>query len=182
MGVQVAVAGASGYAGGELLRLICEHPDLELGQVTAGANAGAAVPDVHPHLATLASLTFSHADPELLAAADLVFLALPHEESAALAASLPAGQLIIDLSASFRLTDPGDWRQFYKSPHYGTWVYGLPELPGARERIRATNRVAAPGCFATAAILALAPLLASGVAEPGDVVIGHRALRCTRPR
>jgi N-acetyl-gamma-glutamyl-phosphate reductase len=171
MGVQVAVAGASGYAGGELLRLILEHPDLELGQVTAGANAGAAVTDVHPHLAALAGRTFSHADPELLAAADLVFLALPHDESAALAASLPAGQQIIDLSASFRLADPGDWQQFYKTSHHGRWVYGLPELPGARERIRATNRVAAPGCFATAAILALAPLLASGVAEPGDVVI-----------
>ena len=171
MGVRVAVAGASGYAGGELLRLISEHPDLELGPVTAGANAGAAVTDVHPHLAALAGRTFSSTDPDRLAAADLVFLALPHDESAALAASLPASQPIIDLSASFRLADPGDWEKFYKTSHNGRWLYGLPELPGARERIRAASRVAAPGCFATAAILALAPLLASGVAEPGDVVI-----------
>jgi N-acetyl-gamma-glutamyl-phosphate reductase len=171
MGVRVAVAGASGYAGGELLRLISGHPDLELGAVTAGANAGTAVTDVHPHLTGLANRTFSHADPDRLAAADLVFLALPHEESAALAASLPANQPVIDLSASFRLADPGDWEKFYKTSHNGRWVYGLPELPGVRERIRATSRVAAPGCYATAAILALAPLLASGVAEPGDIVI-----------
>jgi N-acetyl-gamma-glutamyl-phosphate reductase len=171
MGVRVAVAGASGYAGGELLRLISGHPDLELGPVTAGANAGAPVTDVHPHLATLADLTFGLADPDRLAAADLVFLALPHDESAALAASLPASLPIIDLSASFRLADTDDWEKFYKTAHNGRWVYGLPELPGARERIRAASRVAAPGCYATAAILALAPLLVSGVAEPGDVVI-----------
>jgi N-acetyl-gamma-glutamyl-phosphate reductase len=171
MGVRVAVAGASGYAGGELLRLIAGHPDLELGPVTAAANAGAAVTDVHPHLAALASRSFIRADPDHLAEADLVFLALPHEESATLAADLPASQPIIDLSASFRLEDPADWKKFYKTPHNGRWVYGLPELPGARQRIAAATRVAAPGCHATAAILALAPLLASGVAEPGDVVV-----------
>jgi N-acetyl-gamma-glutamyl-phosphate reductase len=171
MGVRVAVAGASGYAGGELLRLISAHPDLELGPVTAGANAGVPVTDVHPHLAGLASRTFEQADPDRLAAADLVFLALPHEESAALAAALPAGQAIIDLSASFRLADPGDWDNYYQGPHNGQWLYGLPELPGARQQIREATRVAAPGCYATSAILALEPLLASGVADPGDVVI-----------
>ncbi len=171
MGVRVAVAGASGYAGGELLRLISGHPDLELGAVTAAANAGAAVTDVHPHLTALANRTFDRLDVDRLAAADLLFLALPHEESAALAAALPASQAIIDLSASFRLDDPGDWKNYYQGPHNGRWVYGLPELPGARQRIAAATRVAAPGCHATAAILALAPLLASGVAEPGDVVI-----------
>jgi N-acetyl-gamma-glutamyl-phosphate reductase len=171
MGVRVAVAGASGYAGGELLRLIAGHPDLELGPVTAAANAGVAVTDVHPHLAALAGRRFTRADPDQLAEADLIFLALPHEESAALAADLPASQPIIDLSASFRLEDPADWKNFYTAPHNGRWVYGLPELPGARERIAAATRVAAPGCHATAAIVALAPLLASGVAEPGDVVV-----------
>src|SRR3984885_11681562 len=171
MGVRVAVAGASGYAGGELLRLISDHPDLELGPVTAGANAGAPVTDVHPHLAGLASRTFERAEPDRLAAADLVFMALPHEESAALAAALPASQAIIDLSASFRLADPGDWNNYYQGPHNGRWLYGLPELPGARQQIREATRVAAPGCYATTAILALEPLLASGVADPGDVVI-----------
>jgi N-acetyl-gamma-glutamyl-phosphate reductase len=170
MGIRVAVAGASGYAGGELLRLIAGHPDLELGPVTAGANAGAAVTTVHPHLPGLAGLTFGATDPDRLAAADLVFLALHHEESARVAARLPAQVAVIDLSASFRLSDPGQWASFYPGAHAGRWVYGLPELPGAREQISAARRVAAPGCHATTVILALTPLLASGLAEPGDIV------------
>jgi N-acetyl-gamma-glutamyl-phosphate reductase len=170
MGVRVAVAGASGYAGGELLRLIAAHPDLELGPVTGHASAGAAVTDLHPHLASLAGLTFEPAEPARLATADLVFLALQPEESAAIAARLPDGVAIIDLSASFRLADPADWAAFYPGPHAGRWVYGLPELPGARDRIRAARQVAAPGCHATAVILALAPLLAAGLAGPADIV------------
>jgi N-acetyl-gamma-glutamyl-phosphate reductase len=171
MGVRVAVAGASGYAGGELLRLIASHPDLELGAVTAGASAGAAVTDVHPHLPALAGRTFERADPEVLASADLVFLALPHEESAAMAASLPSQVAIVDLSASFRLADPQAWAAYYRTGHAGRWTYGLPELPGARDRIRSARRVASPGCYATAAIVALAPLVAAGVVEPQDCVI-----------
>jgi N-acetyl-gamma-glutamyl-phosphate reductase len=170
MGVRVAVAGASGYAGGELLRLIADHPDLELGPVTGHASVGAAVTDLHPHLAGLAGLTFEPTEPARLAVADLVFLALQHEESAAIAARLPSGVAVIDLSASFRLADPADWAAFYAGPHAGRWVYGLPELPAARDRIRAARQVAAPGCHATAVILALAPLLAAGLAEPADIV------------
>jgi N-acetyl-gamma-glutamyl-phosphate reductase len=170
MGIRVAVAGASGYAGGELLRLIAAHPDLELGPVTAGSSAGAPVTDLHPHLAGLAGRPFEPTEPGRLAAADLIFLALHHEESAALAARLPASTAVIDLSASFRLADPGDWAAFYSGPHAGRWVYGLPELPGARDRIRAARQVAAPGCYATAVILALAPLLAAGLASPADIV------------
>src|SRR5882757_9948213 len=149
MGVRVAVAGASGYAGGELLRLIAGHPDLELGPVTAGTNAGAPVTALHPHLPGLAGLTFTGTDPDRLASADLVFLALHHEESARVAARLPAQIAVIDLSASFRLPDPGQWASFYPGAHAGRWVYGLPELPGAREQITAARRVAAPGCHAT---------------------------------
>jgi N-acetyl-gamma-glutamyl-phosphate reductase len=171
MGVRVAVAGASGYAGGELLRLIAAHPDLELGPVTAGSNAGAPVTAVHPHLAEFADRTFEETDPDRLASADLVFLALHHDQSAAIAARLPAEVAVIDLSASFRLSDPGNWAAFYRTAHAGRWVYGLPELPGAREQIVAARRVAAPGCYATAIILALTPLLASGVAEPDDIVV-----------
>jgi N-acetyl-gamma-glutamyl-phosphate reductase len=170
MGVRVAVAGASGYAGGELLRLIAAHPDLELGPVTAGSNAGAPVTAVHPHLPEFAGRTFEETDPGRLASADLVFLALHHEQSAAMAARLPAEVAVIDLSASFRLSDAGDWAAFYRTAHAGRWVYGLPELPGARDQIAAARRVAAPGCYATAVILALTPLLASGVAEPDDIV------------
>ncbi len=171
MGVRVAVAGASGYAGGELLRLILGHPDLEIGPVSAGASAGAPVTDVHPHLPALAGRTFGQADPTLLAAADLVFLALPHEESAALAAALPGHVAVVDLSASFRLADPQAWASYYRDGHAGRWTYGLPELPGARARISAARRVASPGCYATAAIVALAPLIAAGLAEPQDIVI-----------
>jgi N-acetyl-gamma-glutamyl-phosphate reductase len=171
VGVRVAVAGASGYAGGELLRLISGHPDLEIGPVTAGASAGTPVTDVHPHLPGLAGRTFDQADLGLLAAADLVFLALPHEESAALAASLPGHIAVVDLSASFRLADPGAWAAYYRTGHAGRWTYGLPELPGARARISAARQVASPGCYATAAIVALAPLLAAGLIEPQDIVI-----------
>jgi len=171
MGVRVAVAGASGYAGGELLRLIADHPGLELGPVTADSSAGAAVTDLHPQLAALAGRVLEPTDPGLLAAADLVFLALPHEQSAKLAAQLPAAVKVVDLSASFRLADPAAWAAFYGGAHAGTWTYGLPELPGARAQIAASSRVASPGCHATAAVLALAPLLARGLAEPSDIVI-----------
>jgi N-acetyl-gamma-glutamyl-phosphate reductase len=171
VGVRVAVAGASGYAGGELLRLISGHPHLELGPLSAGASAGMPVTGVHPHLPALAGRVFDPADPGLLAAADLVFLALPHEESAALAAALPGHVAVIDLSASFRLADPQAWATYYRTGHAGCWVYGLPELPGSRARISAAHRVASPGCYATTAILALAPLLAAGLAEPQDIVI-----------
>ena len=171
MGLAVAVAGASGYAGGELLRLIGGHPDLELGLAAAAGNAGAPVTAVHPHLTGLGDRTFEALDPARLAAADLVFLALPHEESAAVAAALPPQVPVVDLSASFRLADPGAWAAYYRTPHPGRWCYGLPELPGARDAIRSARRVAAPGCYATAAILALAPLLAAGLADPGDIVI-----------
>jgi N-acetyl-gamma-glutamyl-phosphate reductase len=171
VGIQVAVAGASGYAGGELLRLILGHPDLEIGPVSAGASAGTPVTDVHPHLPVLAGRTFDRSDPGLLASADLVFLALPHAESAALAAALPGHVAVVDLSASFRLADPQAWAAYYRTGHAGCWTYGLPELPGARARIRAARRVASPGCYATTAIVALAPLLAAGLARPGDIVI-----------
>jgi N-acetyl-gamma-glutamyl-phosphate reductase len=171
VGVRVAVAGASGYAGGELLRLISGHPDLEIGPVSAGSSVDMPVTDVHPHLPALAGRTFDRADPQLLAAADLVFLALPHEESAALAAALPGDAAVVDLSASFRLADPRAWATYYRTGHAGCWTYGLPELPGARARISAARRVASPGCYATAAIVALAPLLAAGLAEPRDIVI-----------
>ncbi len=171
MGVRVAVAGASGYVGGELLRLISAHPDLEIGPLSAGASAGMPVTDVHPHLPALAGRVFDPADPASLAAADLVFLALPNGESAALAAALPGHVRVVNLSASFRLADPQAWATYYRTGYAGCWIYGLPELPGARNQISAARQVASPGCYATASILALAPLLAAGLAEPQDIVI-----------
>jgi N-acetyl-gamma-glutamyl-phosphate reductase len=171
MGLAVAVAGASGYTGGELLRLIGGHLDLELGPVMAAGNAGAPVTGAHPHLTAFGDRTFEPLDTARLASADLVFLALPHEDSARVGAALPPGVPVVDLSPSYRLADPGAWSAYYRTPHPGRWCYGLPELPGARDRIRDTRRVASPGCYATAAILALAPLLAAGLADPGDIVI-----------
>ena len=136
MGLAVAVAGASGYAGGELLRLIGGHPDLELGPVTAAGNAGAPVTDVHPHLPALGERSFEPLDPARLAEADLVFLALPHGETAAVGGALPAHIPVVDLSATFRLADPEAWSAYYRTPHAGRWFYGLPELPGARVGFR----------------------------------------------
>lgn len=174
MGARVAVAGASGYAGGELLRLLAGHPDLELAAVTADSKAGQPIGVVHPQLAgvpALADRQFAATDPALIAGCDLVFLALPSGQSGPLASQLPATTPIVDLGADFRLADPAAWARFYGTPYAGRWVFGLPELPGARDAIRAATRVAAPGCYATAAIIALAPLLAAGLAEPADVVI-----------
>ena len=174
MGATVAVAGASGYAGGELLRLLAGHPDFQIGPVSAHGSVGADVTALHPHLtgnATLAGARFVPADPELLGNADLLFMALPHGESAALAAGLPAALKVIDFGADFRLSDPAAWSRFYLGPHAGHWPYGLVELPGARAAIRVASAVAAPGCYATATILALAPLVAAGLVEPADLVI-----------
>ncbi|HEY3956803.1 MAG TPA: N-acetyl-gamma-glutamyl-phosphate reductase [Streptosporangiaceae bacterium] len=170
MGARVAVAGASGYAGGELLRLLAAHPDLEIGPVAAGTSAGKPVTDLHPQLAGLAGRTFAPTTAQALADADLVFTALPAGESAALAAQLPGGKRVVDLGPDFRLAAPAQWAQFYSGPHAGRWPWGLPELPGTRAQVREATRVAAPGCYATAVVLALAPLLAAGVAEPEDIV------------
>jgi N-acetyl-gamma-glutamyl-phosphate reductase len=171
MGLTAAVAGASGYAGGELLRLLLGHPEFDLGPVTGDRSAGRPVTDLHPHLPALAERTFAPTDAATLAEADLVFLALPHGESAAIAAALPDGLPVIDLGADHRLGDAAAWERFYGTPYAGRWTYGLPELPGARAAIAATRRVAVPGCYPTSVILGLAPLLAASLVEPSDVVV-----------
>lgn len=172
--MRVAVAGASGYAGGELLRLICGHPDLKLTAVTASGSAGRTVGELHPNLAGLRGLaerTFEPHQAADLTSCDLVFMALPAGQSAALAGAIPAEIKIVDLGPDFRLADAADWSRHYDGAHAGRWVTGLPELPGAREQISAADRVAAPGCYATAAILALAPLVATGLVQADDVVV-----------
>lgn len=175
MGVTAAIAGASGYAGGELLRLLTAHPDIEVGPLSAAGNAGRLVGEVHPRLVSLADrpllpLTGTADDPAL-AGADIVFLALPHGASASIAAQLPASVAVVDLGADFRLQSDADWSRFYGGEHAGAWPYGLPELPGARLAVRDSSRVANPGCYPTAVILALAPLLAGGLVEPDDLVV-----------
>jgi N-acetyl-gamma-glutamyl-phosphate reductase len=171
MGVRVAVAGASGYAGGELLRLIAGHPQLELVTATAHRQAGQRLPQVHPHLRSYGDVVLAATDPPALAEADLVFLALPHGHSAAIAAALPETVPVVDLGADHRLRDGDAWSRYYGSVHAGAWTYGLPELPGQRTLVASSTRVAATGCYAVATTLALAPLLAAGIAEPDDVVV-----------
>ena len=166
MALTAAVAGASGYAGGELLRLLLGHPDLEIGVVAAGSKAGRPLGEVHPQLPSLADRPLVAADPDALAGADVVFLALPHGESASIAGRLPADQRIVDLGADFRLGDEATWKAFYNDSYAGHWLYGMPELPGVREQVGESVRVANPGCYPTAVTLALAPLLAEGLIAP----------------
>jgi N-acetyl-gamma-glutamyl-phosphate reductase len=175
MGTRVAVAGASGYAGGELLRLLAGHPDLEIAAVAAGSSTGKPITSIHPNLTGHPRFDGKNFDPtsaDTLRDAELIFMALPHGESATLAEQLPNAK-IIDLSADFRLGDEDAWHQFYGQDvrYAGRWAYGLPELPAAREQIKAARTVAAPGCYATTSILALAPLLNAGLVEPADIVI-----------
>jgi N-acetyl-gamma-glutamyl-phosphate reductase len=170
MGVNIAVVGASGYAGGELLRLLAGHPDVEVGAVTGQESAGERLGTVHPQLRSLADRVLTPTTPDAVAGADLVLLALPHGRSAALAAALPAAVRVVDLGADHRLADPAAYAAYYPGPHPGQWTYGLPELPGHRELIAGSTRVANTGCYAAAVILALAPLLAAGLVEPDDVV------------
>lgn len=168
----VSLAGASGYAGGELLRLVLSHPELRLGPVTAGTRAGQSVASVHPHLVELAGQQFQPTDADTLSGADLALLALPHGESAALVAALPRGLPVVDLGADFRLGDAASWQRYYPGiPHAGTWAYGLPELPGQRRRLADQSRVANPGCYATSVAVALAPLLVADLIEPDDIVV-----------
>src|SRR5690606_14913465 len=139
--------------------------------VTGHSQAGSPLAAAHPHLGSLADLTVAPTTPAVLADADLVFLALPHGESAALAAALPATVKVVDLGADHRLRDAQAWRRYYGGEHAGTWTYGLPELPGQRAAVAAADRVANTGCYAVATILALAPLIRSGLAAPDDVVV-----------
>ena len=171
MGTRVAVAGASGYAGGELLRLLAGHPHLEVVAATAHENAGERVGDVHPGVRSLADVTLGSTSPDALAEAELVFLALPHGLSGVFARTLPESVKVVDLGADHRLTDAAAYRKYYGGTHPGAWTYGLPELPGQRARIAASTRVASTGCYAVATILALAPLVAAGLVERDDVVV-----------
>ncbi|MDQ1739537.1 MAG: N-acetyl-gamma-glutamyl-phosphate reductase [Pseudonocardiales bacterium] len=171
MSMTAAVAGASGAVGGELLRLLSAHPRLVLGSMAAGTQAGKPVTDIHPELSGLAGRVFDRTDPERLAEADVVFLALPRGESARVAAALPDSVRVVDLGPDYRLCDGSVWERFYDEPYAGRWPYGLPELAGARKQIAVADRIASPSCYATAVILALAPLVAAGLAEPSDIVI-----------
>lgn len=168
---RVAVAGASGYAGGELLRHLLAHPEVEIGALTGASNAGQPLGALQPHLVPLADRVLQETTTEVLSGHDVVFLALPHGQSGAVAAELGEGTVVIDCGADFRLQDPEAWAAFYGGEHAGTWPYGLPELPGARDRLRGATRVAVPGCYPTVSTLTLAPAVAAGLIEPEVVVV-----------
>ncbi|WP_431982062.1 N-acetyl-gamma-glutamyl-phosphate reductase [Streptomyces qinglanensis] len=171
MAVRTAVAGASGYAGGEVLRLLAGHPQIEVGALTGNSNAGQRFGALQPHLVPYADRVLEETSAEVLRGHDVVFLALPHGQSAAVTEQLGDETLVVDCGADFRLADAAAWERFYGTPHAGTWPYGLPELPGARAALRGTRRIAVPGCYPTAVSLALAPAYAAGLAEPEAVVV-----------
>jgi len=170
MTVTVAVAGASGYAGGELLRLLATHPNVQVGALTAGGNAGTTLGAHHPHLVPLAGRELAETSAGTLAGHEVVFLALPHGQSAAIADQLGDDVLVVDCGADFRLTDPAAWQEFYGGEHAGAWPYGLPELPGQREVLKGATRVAVPGCYPTVSTLALLPAVQAGLVT-GDLVV-----------
>lgn len=165
-----AVAGASGYAGGELVRLLLAHPEVDIGALTAADSAGTSLGQHHPHLVPLAERVLEDTTVETLAGHDVVFLAVPHGKSAQIAAQLDQETLVVDLGADHRLTDANDWHRWYSGDHAGDWPYGLPELPHGRARLRGARRIAVPGCFPTGGSLAMAPALAAGLVHP-DVTV-----------
>ena len=168
---RIAVAGASGYAGGEVLRLLLGHPGVEIGALTGGSNAGTPLGVLQPHLVPLAERVLEPTTPETLAGHDVVFLGLPHGQSGEIAAALGDDVVVVDCGADFRLTDAGEWTRFYGGEHAGTWPYGLPELPGQRDQLRSATRIAVPGCYPTISTLTAAPALSAGLVEPDVVVV-----------
>lgn len=175
MTLKVAVAGASGYAGGEILRLLLNHPahesgELEIGALTANSSAGQRVCEIMPQLPQLADRVLEETTPDTLSGHDVVFLGLPHGHSAEIGRQLGEGTVVIDCAADFRLQDADAWEHYYGGEHSGTWPYGIPEMPGHREQLSGASRIAVPGCFPTGATLAMLPAVHSGVIVP-DVAV-----------
>lgn len=168
---RVAVAGASGYAGGEVLRLLLDHPAVEIGALTAGSNAGEQLGRLQPHLLPLADRVLEETTLEVLSGHDVVFLALPHGQSGEIAKALPDDCVVVDCGADFRLDDPAAWEKFYGGEHAGSWPYGLPELTGQREKIASATRIAVPGCYPTVSTLTMAPAVEAGIVDASGVVV-----------
>lgn len=176
MTIKVAIAGASGYAGGEILRLLVGHPryldgSLRIAAVTGASSSGRTLGEAQPHVPELAGMEVRETSAETLERNDVVFLALPHGHSGPIAEALGERALIIDCAADFRLRSAADWREFYGTEHAGTWPYGLPEFGRHRDQLVGTKRVAVPGCFPTGATLAAAPAVARGLVRPDISVV-----------
>lgn len=169
--MRVGVIGASGYSGGELLRYLTGHPVFQLEYVAAGSNAGAEITSIHPHLTHLSGRTFEETSVTRANEMDLVFLALPHGQSASLTRGLRADLKVVDLGADFRLESASSWQHYYGGEHAGTWVYGLPELKGARDSIKGSDRIANPGCYATSIIIGAVPFVAAGAIDTEDITV-----------
>jgi N-acetyl-gamma-glutamyl-phosphate reductase len=169
--MKVGVVGASGYAGGELLRLLSSHEHFDLTYIAAGSAAGSSIISLHPQLVSFQEQLFEPTDVKLMNACDLIFFALPHGESSKLVSAISSSTKIVDLGADFRLRSAQSWGQYYDGEHAGSWVYGLPEIAGNRDRIARSERVANPGCYATAISLAAAPAIAHGLIDSSDIVV-----------
>ncbi len=169
--VKAAIAGASGYAGGEVARILLGHPHVTIGALTGGSNAGQSLGVLQPHLVPLADRVLEPTTLEVLAGHDVVFLGLPHGQSAEIAQALPASTVIIDCGADFRLADAAVWEKFYGGVHAGSWPYGLPELPGQRALLTGATRIAVPGCYPTVSSLTIAPAIAAGLVDPDVTVV-----------
>jgi N-acetyl-gamma-glutamyl-phosphate reductase len=167
--MKIGLIGGSGYAGGELLRLLALHPRFEVTAISAHSNAGEPITAIHPQLQSYAGRSFSTFSAVEFAECELVFLALPHGESAAVIAQLPASTKVVDLGADFRLKSESSWNKYYGGAYAGSWVYGIADLPGKSAEIAQATRVANPGCYATSIALGSAP--ASTFADLSDVVV-----------
>ena len=167
--MKTVVIGASGYAGGELLRLLATHPHLLVTQVSAHSNAGELITSVHPHLTTYQNQKFVAIEEVNFDQVDVVFIALPHGQSASVVKNIPSHTKVIDLGADFRLSDSAQWDKYYDGEHAGVWTYGLPEIPGQREKISKSVQVSNPGCYATSIITGLLPAL--DFIDVSDVVV-----------
>ena len=166
--MKIAVVGASGYAGGELLRLLAGHPKFEISYIAAGSNAGELITNLHPQLTNLAGRKFETTNVEMINKCQLAFIALPHGESAKLISQIDKNVKIVDLGADFRLQNPESWQKYYGGEHAGSWVYGLPELVDHKE-ISKSTQVANPGCYATAIALSIAPAIS--IIDCEDIVV-----------
>ena len=167
--MKIGVVGASGYAGGELLRLLAFHPHFEVSAITAHSNAGELITSVHPQLQSYAGKSFSAFSPADFAACDLIFLALPHGESAKVISQLPKSAKIVDLGADYRLESADQWSNYYGGDHAGAWTYGLADIEPFKSLISQSTKVANPGCYATSIALGAAP--AASIADLSDVVV-----------
>ena len=167
--MKIGVVGASGYAGGELLRLLAFHPQFEVTAITAHSNAGEPITSVHPQLQSYAGKKFSAFDPTDFESCELIFLALPHGESAKVISQLPNSAKIVDLGADYRLEDASQWEKYYGGDYAGAWTYGLADIEPFKSEISKSSKVANPGCYATSIALGAAP--ASKIADLTDVVV-----------